>query len=225
MDYRHELKFLVTEKEAELIRYRLSPLMHPDTHQNGNSYMVRSLYFDDLQDSCRKENEDGIGNRQKYRIRIYNGDDSLIKLEQKIKCRERTHKEVRFLSRADCMDYMTGNIHALPENYAKHENLLYAKIKIKRMRPVCIVEYERTAWVEPRGNVRITFDRNIGGSSRVEGFLDKQIYLNPLLPAEVCIMEIKYDTLFPQYLYEALNIGILQRSSFSKYYYARAIIT
>ena len=224
MNYRHELKFFITDREFEVIRYRLQPLLRPDIHQNGNSYTVRSLYFDDFQDTCRMENEDGIGNRQKTRIRIYNGDDTLIKLEQKIKNRERICKEVNFLSKAACMAYMKGKAGNPAEISSKQERVLYTKIKVKGMHPVCIVEYERTAWVEPKGNVRITFDKNISGSNHVEHFLDKRIMPVPLLPRGISILEIKYDALFPQYLYEALNIGTLQRCSFSKYYYARAVI-
>ena len=223
MEYRNELKFFVTDRDLELIRYRLQPLMRPDIHQNGESYMVRSLYFDDYQDSCKRENEDGIGSRQKFRIRIYNADDAFIRLEQKIKYRERNRKEVSFLSREECLAYMDCNIRSLPEAHSKQERELHMKIKLKGVHPVCIVEYKRTAWVEPKGNVRITFDRNIGGSSRTGSFLDEKIMPVPLLPKGVNILEIKYDALFPQYLYEALNIGILQRSAFSKYYYAREV--
>ena len=225
MNYRHELKFFVTDSDLELIRYRLKPLLCPDIHQNGNSYMVRSLYFDDFQNACRRENESGIGNRKKIRIRIYNGDDTLIKLEQKIRQWDRIYKEVSVLSKAVCIDYMDGKAGNLANSCSKQERALYIKIKLKGMQPVCIVEYERSAWVEPKGNVRITFDKNISGSSKVEHFLDKRIMSVPLLPKGISILEIKYDALFPQYLYEALNIGTLQRCSFSKYYYARAIVT
>lgn len=221
MNYRHELKFFVTDKELEVIRYRLQPLMRSDTHQNGNSYMVRSLYFDDFQNSCKMENEAGIGNRRKFRIRIYNGDDTLIKLEQKIKYWDRVRKEAVLISKEDCLAYMNGNIRGPSDNCSKTESALYVRMKVKGMRPVCIVEYERTAWVEPRGNVRITFDKNIGGSSKAEHFLDERISLMPLLSTGIHILEIKYDTIFPQYLYEVLNAGTYQRCSFSKYYYAR----
>ncbi len=225
MNYRHELKFFVTDSDLELIRYRLKPLLCPDSYQNGNSYMVRSLYFDDFQDTCRRENENGIGNRKKIRIRIYNGDDTLIKLEQKIRQWDRIHKDVSVLSKEVCIDYVNGKAENLANNCSKQERALYTKIKLKGMRPVCIVEYERSAWVEPKGNVRITFDKNISGSSKVQHFLDKRIMSVPLLSKGISILEIKYDALFPQYLYEALNIGTLQRCSFSKYYYARAIAT
>ena len=224
MNYRHELKFFVTDRDLELIKYRLKPLLCPDIHQNGSGYMVRSLYFDDFQDTCRKENEDGIGNRKKIRIRIYNGDDTLIKLEEKIRQWDRIYKEVSVLSKAACMGYMNGKAGNLTDSCSKPERALYTRIKLKGMHPVCIVEYERSAWVDPKGNVRITFDKNIGGSSQVKHFLDKRIMSVPLLPKGINILEIKYDALFPQYLYEALNMGTLQRCSFSKYYYARAVI-
>ena len=79
MDYRLELKFIVSDMELKIIEYRLKPLMHMDIHQNGDSYTIRSLYFDDRYNSCLKENESGLNNRSKYRIRIYNANSQLIK--------------------------------------------------------------------------------------------------------------------------------------------------
>ena len=83
MDYRHELKFEVSDTELTIIYYRLKALMYMDAHQEGSSYCIRSLYFDALSDSCMRENEDGLDNRRKYRIRIYNGSDEIINLEKK----------------------------------------------------------------------------------------------------------------------------------------------
>ena len=61
--------------------------MKPDKHTDATGqYMIRSLYFDDLADTCLNEKLDGIMNRDKYRIRYYNKDpDSLINLEKKSK--------------------------------------------------------------------------------------------------------------------------------------------
>ena len=52
MKFRHELKFLVSDADLEIVRYRLKAFMKTDKHQQDNSYMVRSLYFDDFYDSC-----------------------------------------------------------------------------------------------------------------------------------------------------------------------------
>lgn len=221
MDYRHELKFLVSAGEMEMIRYRLMPLMQTDRHQTGNSYTIRSLYFDDLYDSCMRENEDGIDNRRKYRIRIYNSSDSVIKLEKKMKYRGMTRKESASLSRADCELYMKGQVPPLPDLSTDLEKELFCRIKMDGMYPKSIVEYERTAFVEPRGNVRVTFDRNISGSDRISDFFAEKLSLIPLLPKGQHILEVKYDELLPSYISQVLEIGCLQRTAFSKYYYSR----
>ncbi|MDE7333550.1 MAG: polyphosphate polymerase domain-containing protein [Lachnospiraceae bacterium] len=221
MDYRHELKFLVSDGELEIIRYRLKPLMRQDSHQQAESYRVRSLYFDDLDDSCMQENEDGIDNRRKYRIRIYDGRNDVIKLEKKMKYRGMTRKISRRISREDCLVYMSGKAGRLQPGAGELEKELYTQIKIYGMHPVSVVEYERTAFVESRGNVRITFDRNISGSGNIQGFLGEKFQGVPLLPAGRHVLEVKYDEMLPQYISGVLETGSLQRTSFSKYYYSR----
>ncbi len=221
MDFRHELKFIVSERELEVIKYRLKPLMRQDAHQKKGAYSVRSLYFDDFYNSCMRENEDGIDNRSKYRIRIYDGDLSVIKLEKKMKYRGMTRKVSESISKESCICYMGGNSPGLSPESTDLQKEFYGKIRMKGMHPVCVVEYERTAFVEPKGNVRITFDKNIRGNEKTEGFLDLKIQAAPLLPKGSHILEVKYDELLPDYICRALEIGTLQRTSFSKYYYAR----
>lgn len=221
MDYRHELKFLVSDAELEIIRYRLKPLMRSDMHQKEGAYTIRSLYFDDFYDSCMRENEDGIDNRRKYRIRIYDGSDEVIKLEKKMKCRGMTRKVSTEISKADCLTYMSGRPAQLRPDSSELSKELYAEMKMKGMHPVSIVEYERTAFVEKRGNVRITFDRNISACERVGDFLEKRLQAVPLLDKSRHVLEVKYDELLPEYLSRVLEMGTLQRTAFSKYYYAR----
>ena len=220
MDYRHELKFLVSDQELEIIRYRLNPLMRMDAHHSGGTYQIRSLYFDDLEDSCMRENEDGIDNRRKFRIRIYGGDD-VIKLEKKIKYRGMTRKLSENLTIEQCRFYMQGRTPPFAEASERLQKELFAEIKTKGMRPISIVQYERTAFVEPAGNVRITFDRNIGGSKAITAFLDERVPLIPVLPQGQHILEVKFDQFLPQYIENVLNMGTLQQTSFSKYYFSR----
>lgn len=221
MKYRHELKFLVSDAELQIIRYRLKPLMKTDEHGQSGAYNIRSLYFDDFDDSCMKENEDGIDNRKKYRIRIYDGSDTVIKLEKKSKLRGMTSKISAGISKDDCVAYMQGQTVGFKKNGTDLEKEFYAQIKMNGMQPVCIVEYERTAFVDPRGNVRITFDRNISGSENLVEFLGKTLVLTPLLPKGQHVLEVKYDELLPEHIAEVLELGSLQRTAFSKYYYAR----
>lgn len=222
MNYRHELKFLVSDQEIEIIRSRLKPLMRMDEHYEGGTYTIRSLYFDDLNDSCMKENEDGVDHRRKFRIRIYNGnDDDVIMLEKKMKHRSMTRKFSEKITREQCLAYMSGRAPVLTQDSSRLQRELFAEMKMSGMHPAVIVEYERTAFVERRGNVRITFDRNISGNNKISAFLDKHLLSVPALPAGLHILEVKYDRFLPQYIEDVLQIGTLQPISFSKYYYSR----
>lgn len=223
MKYRHELKFEVSDMELEIIKYRLRPIMKMDSNQDGSAYSVRSLYFDDLHDTRLKENEDGVDNRHKYRLRIYNGGRDVIKLEKKSKLRGMTRKESIFIPEAMCRRYMEGKAPELTGESSDLEKELYCEIKMCGMLPKSIVEYERTAFVEPRGNVRITFDRNLCGSMQTDDFLEERISGVPMMPAGKHILEVKYDEFLPEYISWVMEIGSMQRTAFSKYYYSRTI--
>lgn len=207
--------------ELKIIEYRLHPLMHMDIHQAGGSYAIRSLYFDDRYNSCLNENESGLNNRSKYRIRIYNASTQLIKLEKKQKCNGMTSKKVSSISTADCLTYMTGKMPPPRTQDSELQKEFYAVIKGDGFIPVTIVEYIRTAFTDSRGNVRITFDRNISGSTKINSFLDPRIDTVPLLAKGFHILEVKYDEFLPEYIADVLALGSLQQSAFSKYVYAR----
>lgn len=217
MLYRHELKFEVSELDLKKIEYRVKPLVKKDIHQNGDYYLIRSLYFDDVMDSCLNENMSGVDKRSKYRIRIYNGKSDLINLEKKSKCHGMTHKDSERINTEECNAYMEGRIPRLADCGSDLEKELFAMANSKRMMPKCIVEYERSAYILSQGNVRITFDRNIRGSRNVLSFFDDRIDATPVLESGMHVLEVKYDEFLPQYLLSVLDLGSLRRQSFSKY--------
>ena len=65
-----------------MLRTRLSGLISLDAHAKNGHYTIRSLYFDDYDDRCLLENENGTDPREKFRIRIYNGSAERISLEE-----------------------------------------------------------------------------------------------------------------------------------------------
>lgn len=228
MEYRNELKFIVSDLDIERIRYRLFPLMDQDEHQRDWGYSIRSVYFDDIFDSYLSENEAGTDNRKKYRIRMYDGDVETIHLEKKFKYRGMTGKVVQELSKEESELILNGDLEKLNEVILfERESLLkevYFGILRKRLLPKCIVEYERFAFVERAGNVRVTFDRNISGSRRTESFFEQEIERTPVMPFGWHILEIKYDELLPCYILQAIDTGNLRRQSYSKYYTIRKIV-
>lgn len=219
MDYRHELKFLVPETDLERLRGRLDQLMPLDQHQDGDFYTIRSLYFDDLFDSCLEDVLSGTDRRHKFRIRTYNAKTDVIHLEKKSKYRGMIRKVSEDLTIDSCRDYLEGL--PVPAQGLVSLELLQG-ILSTGMSPRCIVEYDRTAYVEPAGNVRITFDRNIRGTMKTDRFLepDSEDYVH-VLPAGMHILEVKYDEFLPDYLLQVVDLNSLQRTSFSKYAYVR----
>ena len=221
MDYRHELKYEVDEIKLNSLDERIGLIMNKDIHQQRGAYTITSLYFDDVFDTCLQENVDGVDRRSKYRIRIYNHCTDVIKLEKKSKLRGMTHKDAVTISREECLSFMRGEIPIIRSEYSELKKMLLCEMQWKGMRPKTIVEYMRTAYVEKIGNVRITFDRNIEGSERIELFLENNIGGVPLLRSGVHVLEIKYDELLPGYIADTMEIGTLMRTSFSKYAYSR----
>lgn len=228
MEYRNELKFELSDFDLMRIRNRLLPLMHPDSHQGINGYLIRSMYFDDLYDSCAAEKENGVCSREKYRIRQYDNNSNYICLEKKTKYGDMSRKTMQVLRPQDYEALLSSNMDSLhlilPWNTGSLLEEFVFKMLYKKFSPKCIVEYERFAFTEDTGNVRITFDRNIAGSKQIANFFDSNLFTIPIMPEDHHIMEIKYDELLPHYILQALDLGCLQRHSFSKYYMTRASI-
>ena len=198
--------------------------MPQDIHQKGDCYEIRSLYFDDAWDRCLDENEAGVDQREKYRIRLYDPQEDVIHLEIKEKCSGLTKKRACDLSRDECMQIMEGTLPLKLDHRAPLNNL-QMQMRCYRMEPKVIIAYERTAFVHPSGNVRITFDRNIMASRCCEDFLEYRVSgMTPVLPAGLHVLEVKYDEFLPDVIAEQLEIGKLQRTAFSKYYLGRLAV-
>ena len=200
-----------------MLRTRLSGLISLDARAKNGHYTIRSLYFDDYDDRCLLENENGTDPREKFRIRIYNGSAERISLECKRKERGMTHKTSCPLTREQTELLMAGKI--VP-NVADRPPLLQkltAQILTRRLSPVVIVEYERIPFVYRNGNVRITLDTNLVSSSDVSQFLRERIPHRPVMPLGQQLLEVKYDAYLPDFLYQSLQLSDLRQTSYSKY--------
>lgn len=214
----------MTDADLTLLAGRLKSLMAQDVHQAGDCYEIRSLYFDDLWDRCMDENEAGVDKREKYRIRIYDASSDVIHLEIKEKNNGMTKKRACDLSRQECLQIMDGSL-PLRLDARAPLNSLRMQMRCSGMEPKVIIAYERTAFVHPSGNVRITFDRNIMASRFREEFLEDRVSgMTPVLPAGMHVLEVKYDEFLPDVIAQQLEIGKLRKTAFSKYYLGRLAV-
>lgn len=224
IQYRVEKKYLVSDGDLALLWKRLQPVMQLDAHQNGSSYEIRSVYFDDYRDRCLDENDAGVDNRQKYRVRTYGTDDSPIHLEIKEKLRGYTRKEACDLAREEFENLLCSGSD-IPFGDRKPLNQLLLRMRCSKMDPKVLIAYERTAFVHPSGNVRITFDRNIAASRACDTLFDERVSgLIPILPTGMHVLEVKYDEFLPDMIERQLELGKLRQTAFSKYYLGRLAI-
>lgn len=227
MDYRVEHKYFITEEQIAYLKTLLVPLLELDPHISGESYLIRSTYFDDIYNTCLMENEAGTDDREKFRIRTYNNNPELIHLELKSKKKGFTAKKSVELSKEEADRLISLNTIFRENETGITDANSYLKDKIssemiyRQLRPVCIIEYERTAYIDPIGNVRITFDRNIGCCNSVEEFFEEYPQMVPVLPSGRHILEVKYDEILPDYIKAVLDSANLKKTAFSKYYYGR----
>lgn len=220
--YRHEYKYVCNAMENAILKTRAAGILERDAHAGADgAYRIRSLYFDDLEDRCYYENESGIGERDKYRIRIYNQDASRITLEKKSKVRGMTQKVSAQISTEQCRQLMAGVIPSITQDMVESLKRLFLQMQKKNMRPKVIVEYVRYPFTSQNGNVRVTFDEAISSSNELGRFLERNLVLRPVMECGRGILEVKWDEYLPDYIKNAMQLDTLLWSSFSKYYLCR----
>ena len=214
---------MVSDLTIEKLKYRLEPIMEKDMYHPEGFYTIKSLYFDDLFDSCLNENLAGTDDRFKYRIRYYEKNTGFIKLEKKYKKQGMTKKDAEEVDVNQVRSYIAGDADVARDKLTTE--LFAANLK-SGMKPKCIVEYDRCAFIEPAGNVRITFDMNLRGSTEVDRFLDtSEEFAIPVMKPGMHILEVKYDEFLPRHILQLVDLNNLQRQSFSKYAIVREVLS
>lgn len=216
--YRHEQKYYICQADYELISRRLSLSMERDRYADENGeYFIRSLYFDDMNDSAFRDKLDGVDSRDKYRLRTYNLEDKVIKLEKKHKDGQFIQKSSVSLTRRECDELLAGRYAFLlsrPEPFARE---MFAVFATRRLRPKVIVDYVREAYVFPVQDVRITFDKEIRSGYRGVDIFDKELPTYPVLDSGDMVMEVKFNLYLPTYIRSLIQMPAQVRSAVSKY--------
>lgn len=220
--YRHEFKYVEPEERLKAAELRLDSFMKKDPHSGEKGfYSIRSLYFDDHFDRFLNENIDGVDEREKWRIRIYDRSSDFISLERKSRKSDLIAKDMCAISR-DVFDRIAGGTIDISDENPPLLNIFIINMKTKGLHPVVIVEYERTPFAAREGNTRITFDRNIRSSSELDAFLaDRELAARPVLTHGQNLLEVKYDDFLPDHIGHAIETGHMHRETFSKYYLSR----
>ena len=216
MEYRHEIKHYITQADAVAIRQNLTAVASIDSHaQKDGCYRIRSLYFDDLNNTALWEKLDGVNERRKFRIRYYNDDLSYIMLECKMKRDGVGAKPQQRLTLEEVQRLLSGDTSWLITSGKPLLAMLYTEMKLRRLAPKTVVEYKRVPFVYAPGNVRVTIDWDIR-TGQPRDFLDPKGLTLPI-EEDVTLLEVKWDSYLPTVIRRAAALKSRTPTAFSKY--------
>ena len=223
--YRYELKYIITPTMAYILKKRLLTVMSIDKLANGGEegYTISSLYFDDLESTAYFEKLDGVLYRTKYRIRVYDYDDSFIRLERKLKHENMTSKDQTKITKEQFYDIVNGKINEIALSDDKLYNEFIKDIRIKSLRPSVIVEYKRLALTYPVSDVRVTFDSQVRSGLYNYDLFDKGLSTYSVLNPNEVILEVKFNDYLPAHISTILTTIPSFRQAVSKFALCRSI--
>lgn len=214
---RQEKKFLVDPVASMRLRRRLRAVMMEDAHNGPTGYIVRSLYFDTVNDRDFIEKFDGTDPRRKVRLRTYDPASDMALLEIKQKQGEVQLKRSLVLSRAEASRLIEGDLTWMLARSEPFAAEVYAFMRIHAYRPRAIIEYRRQAFIAPVNEIRVTFDSDIRATEANVDLFDATAPLHPVLDPFDTILEVKYNGFLLSYIKDALNAVEKRPVSVSKY--------
>lgn len=216
--FRHEYKYNISYEEMLRLREKLNDLLEIDRNPDG--YMVRSLYFDSINDVDYYEKLDGLVNRKKIRLRIYEPNAKKVKLELKSKYDYHQQKESLVITKEEAMELIKENYSVLLNHKEDVASKLYIILTTNCYKPKVIIEYDRIAYTT-KNNTRITCDFNIKKSNDVLAFFDENINYLKITPPKNVVLELKFNRFLEPYISNVLGNYIANKESFSKYVMGR----
>lgn len=221
---RSENKYILSQEKALQLQMQLDKVLTRDKHSGNGPYIVRSLYFDSLNNIDFSTKMAGTEVRKKIRLRIYNPSDLKCKLEAKMKVGDLQRKVSLLLDREEAQQLIKGNYSVLTKYFSKTQDAvyLYTTMQLGCYKPVAIVEYDRIAYVYPRFETRLTFDMNVRCSEVDFDLFSRDLSYTAITKHDI-ILEVKYDTHLLKFISKILESYNLTRLSVSKYCISRPI--
>ena len=222
---RHELKYYISPLEYEVLSRVLNRVLDRDPNgDENNEYHIRSLYFDSMFNDALIDKIDGVKNRDKYRIRIYDLSDRLIRMECKSKVGSLISKRSLSIPKLLTEQLIAGDPTGLERTGSGLLRDVYREMQLNRLKPVVLVDYVREAYLHPAEEVRITFDKQLRTGLRSTDLFNPYVPMVCPFGSDKIILEIKFNRVFPPYLRDLIcsHVHSAQNSAISKYVWCRA---
>lgn len=218
---RIEQKYDLNLTEMYSVMANVNQILTGDSHNFGGGYMVRSLYFDTVNDDDFYDKLDGLEIRRKIRLRIYDPQSESAKLELKEKTGQNQRKRSLTVTKEEAKRLIRGDYDVLLDRADEFADELYCRMKQYCYIPKCIVQYYRTAYAESVNDTRVTFDRDLRATVADFDIFDPELKLYPVGLMLGCTMEVKFNNFLLSYVKDAVSAADRTPLSASKYGMAR----
>lgn len=220
---RQEKKFLINLPQVYQLSHALSQVMMEDEHNHGDGYLIRSLYFDTLDDKDFHEKEDGVEVQRKIRLRCYGSDSPFAMLEMKQKQGANQKKRSLRMERQDAERLASGDMNVLLTYKEPFAAECYALMQMLCYRPKAVVEYRRRAFIAKENKIRVTFDHHIIATESCFQLFSPALLQNCVLNPYLAVLEVKYNGFLLSYIKDMLKGCDEIETSVGKYSLSRTI--
>ncbi len=219
---RYEIKYLLTKEQTKYLVEGLKGHMVLDQYGRTS---ICSLYYDTPNHRLIRESLDKPEFKEKCRLRSYGlaKPGKPVFLELKRKAYGIVYKR-RIQTSIDEVNKFFNKNDVFSDSQIEKE-ITYFRDYYESLKPSCLIIYDREAYYEPDGDLRLTIDYNpryrlddLNLSTSTDG--------KSLLEEGSTILEIKVQEAIPIWLSTLLSNGRIYKNSFSKYgeAYKREII-
>ncbi len=210
---RYELKYILDKRQVDYLVDKLNGHMIVDKYGKTS---IQSLYYDTPNSRLIRESLEKPDFKEKIRLRSYglNKPGKPVYLELKRKANGIVYKR-RIESNVDKVDEFFNKENEFDDGQISKE-IAYFRDFYDNLIPACLIIYDRVAYYEPDGDLRLTIDYNpryrvddLNLSTSTDGI--------SLLADGSAILEVKVQEAIPLWLSKILTDGKIYISSFSKY--------
>ncbi len=211
---RYEMKYILSPSQTEFLKEQLTGHMVLDKYGLTS---IASLYYDTPDYRLIRTSIEKPPFKEKIRLRSYGiaTITSPVFLELKRKTEKIVYKRRVSSTIPNVEAFFRGDGEICADGQIARE-ISYFRDYYKNLVPSCLIIYDRNAYFEPDGDLRLTIDHNpryrikdLNLTTSMEGI--------SLLPKGYTILEIKVQQAMPLWLSSILAKGEIYKTSFSKY--------
>ena len=210
---RYELKYILSPEQRTYLEQALVGHMQIDKYGITS---IASLYYDTPDYRLIRASIQKPPFKEKIRLRSYGlaTEDSPVFLELKRKYDRIVYKR-RVQTTIPVVEQFFNREGDIPANGQIAREIKYFRDYYGTLVPACLIVYDRAAYFEPGGDLRLTIDGN--PRFRVDDLnLTSSMEGTSLLPEGYSILEIKVQLAMPLWLTHILDQGKIYRGTFSK---------